>query len=115
MRQDTDVHEGSGQIGFDFADEAVERGDSPASGAKGSPPPERAKPGSGEEIWRADLTRRLRVLLHTLPLAGMRRGDSMRDEELRHYDGLALALRVLDAVIDRLGLEAWGRGTSINS
>jgi len=30
----------------------------------------------------------------------------MRDAPLRHYDGLALALRILDVVIDRLGLEA---------
>ena len=58
------------------------------------------------EVWPADLTRRLRVLLHTLPLDGVRRGDAIRDTELRHYDGLALALRVLDLVIDRLGLEA---------
>jgi hypothetical protein len=36
----------------------------------------------------------------------MRRGDAIRDAELRHYDGLVLALRVLDVVIDRLGLEA---------
>jgi hypothetical protein len=55
--------------------------------------------------WPTDLTRRLRVLLHTLPLDGMRRGDAMRDAELRHYDSLALALRVLDLVIDRLGME----------
>jgi hypothetical protein len=69
-----------------------------------------ASPASGtasvDETWPADLTRRLRVLLHTLPLDGMRRGDAIRDAELRHYDGLALALRVLDVVIDRLGLEA---------
>jgi hypothetical protein len=58
------------------------------------------------DAWPVDLTRRLRVLLHTLPLDGMRRGDAIRDAELRHYDGLALALRVLDLVIDRLGLEA---------
>lgn len=56
--------------------------------------------------WSSDLTRRLRVLLHTLPLDGIRRSDAMRDGELRHYDGLALALRILDIVIDRLGLEA---------
>ncbi|HSF23250.1 MAG TPA: hypothetical protein VLE20_03410, partial [Blastocatellia bacterium] len=56
--------------------------------------------------WSADLTRRLRVLLHTLPLDGMRRSDAIRDFEFRHYDSLALALRVLDVVIDRLGLEA---------
>ena len=36
----------------------------------------------------------------------MRRADAIRDGELRHYDSLALALRVLDTVIDRLGLEA---------
>lgn len=58
------------------------------------------------ERWPTDLTRRLRVLLHTSPLADLRRSDATRDPELRHYDGLALALRVLDIVIDRLGLEA---------
>ena len=61
-------------------------------------------PDSNGDAWPVDLTRRLRVLLHTLPLDGMRRGDAIRDAELRHYDGLALALRVLDVVIDRLGL-----------
>ena len=58
------------------------------------------------DIWPIELTRRLRVLLHTVPLDALRRGDATRDPELRHYDGLALALRVLDVVIDRLGLEA---------
>jgi hypothetical protein len=58
------------------------------------------------ERWPADLTRRLRVLLHTLPLDGLRRSDAIRDAELRQYDSLALALRVLDVVIDRLGLES---------
>ncbi len=29
----------------------------------------------------------------------------LRDPELRHYDGIALALRPLDIIIDRLGLE----------
>jgi len=56
--------------------------------------------------WPADLTRRLRVLLHTLPLDGLRRGDAIRDADLRQYDSVALALRILDVVIDRLGLEA---------
>jgi tetratricopeptide (TPR) repeat protein len=55
--------------------------------------------------WPADVTRRLRVLLHTAPLAVLRRGDALRDPELRHYDTLALALRLFDVVIDRLGLE----------
>jgi hypothetical protein len=35
----------------------------------------------------------------------MRRGDSVRDPGLRHYDSLTVALRVLDVVIDGLGLE----------
>ncbi len=58
------------------------------------------------ELWPEELTRRLRVLLHTVPLDAVRRGDSLRSEDLKHYDGLALTLRLLDVVIDRLGLEA---------
>lgn len=68
-----------------------------------------AKPGvraaEGAQEWPAELTRRLRVLLHTIPFDALRRSDALRDPELRHYDGIALALRVLDIVIDRLGLE----------
>ncbi|MDP2871689.1 MAG: hypothetical protein Q8P31_04040 [Bacillota bacterium] len=60
--------------------------------------------------WPPELTRRLRVFLHTLPLDTLRRSDSLRDPQLRHYDGLALALRVLDTVIERMGLE--GEATS---
>jgi hypothetical protein len=59
----------------------------------------------GSSTWPPELTRRLRVLLHTSPLAALRRGDVLRDAALRHYDSLALALRILDVVIDRLGLE----------
>lgn len=58
-----------------------------------------------QTAWPVELTRRLRVLLHTSPLSALRRGDTLRDAELRHYDSLALALRALDVVIDRLGLE----------
>jgi hypothetical protein len=67
--------------------------------------PDTRRTGPYQESWPADVTRRLRVLLHTLPLDALRRGDNLRDAELRHYDGLALALRILDVVIDRLGLE----------
>jgi len=38
-------------------------------------------------------------------LHDLRRGDSLRDPELRHYDSLALALKLLDTVIDSLGME----------
>lgn len=58
-----------------------------------------------DALWPPELTRRLRVLLHTLPLGALSRGDSVRDPELRHYDTLALALRLLDIVVDRMGLE----------
>src|SRR5262245_36406574 len=60
---------------------------------------------SDVDVWTRELTRRLRVLLHTLPLDAIRRSDAVRDGDLRHYDGLALALRILDLVIDRIGLE----------
>ncbi len=86
------------QSGFEFA--ALD-GVRPGEGAHNLP-----KTDFAGNAWPADLTRRLRVLLHTLPLDSMRHGDAIRDAELRHYDSMALALRVLDVVIDRLGLEA---------
>lgn len=91
------------QSGFAFA--SAER--SRAGGAGLTDPGSEPEPaGSIGGAWPSDLTRRLRVLLHTLPLDGMRRSDANRDVEFRHYDSLTLALRVLDVVIDRLGLEA---------
>jgi len=95
----------SAQPSFGFA----EGNQSVASDTPTAPTLPAVDPGalsSHVEIWPLELTRRLRVLLHTLPLDALRRGDATRDPELRHYDGLALALRVLDVVIDRLGLEA---------
>ncbi len=107
MGRGTDgVREQSGQLGLDLVDDQLEREDSSRVTPATDNTLREPHTGSPERIWPADLTRRLRVLLHTLPLAGMRRGDSLREEDLRHYDGLALSLRVLDAVIDRLGLEA---------
>lgn len=78
----------------------------PTDAATTASSPDHASADAVDERWPADLTRRLRVLLHTLPLDGLRRSDAIRDAEFRHYDSLALALRVLDVVIDRLGLEA---------
>jgi hypothetical protein len=92
------MERGANQIGFDF--------DKPGAPSEdGSIQPNTGSANDAEDGWPADLTRRLRVLLHTLPLDGIRRGDTLRDAELRHYDGLALALSVLDVVIDRMGLE----------
>lgn len=55
--------------------------------------------------WRHDLTDRLRVLLHTKPLLDMKRNDSLRAPELRHYDTLAVALKVWDLIIENVGLD----------
>jgi hypothetical protein len=92
------------QTGFGFAAHDAIGADAFTDLAPPAPGP--APGGAFGDGWPADLTRRLRVLLHTLPLDGLRRGDAIRDADLRHYDGLALALRVLDVVIDRFGLEA---------
>src|SRR6185503_3553760 len=60
---------------------------------------------AGSTGWDPSLTHRLRVLLHTFPLHDLRRGDALRDPDLRHYDSLALALRVMALVVDHMGLE----------
>jgi hypothetical protein len=57
-----------------------------------------------ETHWQPQLTKRLRVLLHTTPLLQLRDGDALRNPETRHYDSTALALRVLDHIIDSMGL-----------
>lgn len=59
-----------------------------------------------EPAWDATLTRRLRALLHAMPLLQLRLGDARRDEELRHYDSLTLATRALDVIADQMGLES---------
>lgn len=55
--------------------------------------------------WEPALTRRLRVLLHATPLIELKQGDGRRDPELRHYDALVLALKVVDLVVEHTGLE----------
>lgn len=57
-------------------------------------------------MWSRTLAHRLRVLLHTLPLAALHRSDALRDPELRHYDGLALGLATLDLIVDHMGLDS---------
>jgi len=57
------------------------------------------------QTWDHALTHRLRVLLHTFPLHDLRLGDSRRDPELRHYDSLVLAMKVIDLIIDSAGLD----------
>jgi hypothetical protein len=55
--------------------------------------------------WPSELTDRQRVLLHAQPLFDQRRNDGNQPEEARHYDSLALALRVLEIVLEASGLE----------
>ncbi len=55
--------------------------------------------------WDSSLTHRMRVLLHTSPLHDLRLSDQRRDPDFRHYDSLALAIAVLDLVIDTMGLD----------
>ncbi len=55
--------------------------------------------------WDRSLTHCMRVLLHTAPLHDLRQGDNLRDPELRHYDSLALAIKILDLIIDHTGLD----------
>src|SRR5439155_4387447 len=61
--------------------------------------------GGVERAGSRMLSHRMRVLLHTLPLAALHRSDALRDPELRHYDGLALGLATMDLIIDHMGLD----------
>lgn len=62
-------------------------------------------PSMSNGAWDVNLTQRLRVLLHSIPLSNLRKSEVMVDEEFRHYDFMALALKIFDLIIDRMGLE----------
>lgn len=57
-----------------------------------------------EQAWSPQLQRRLRVLLHAAPLLGLQKWDALRDPSTRHYDAVALAMRVFDCIIEFTGL-----------
>jgi hypothetical protein len=40
-----------------------------------------------------------------MPLDALHRSDTLRDPELRHYDGLALGLATMDLIVDHMGLD----------
>ncbi len=61
-------------------------------------------PGPRRQSWDPSLTRRMRVLLHALPILNLKRSDSMRDPELQHYDSLVLAMKSIDLIIENMGL-----------
>lgn len=54
--------------------------------------------------WDSRLTEKTRVLLHVAPLISIKRSDALRGEAFSHYDGLALALKVFDVVVDNMGM-----------
>jgi len=46
------------------------------------------------------------VLLHTKPLLDLKRSDDLRAAELRHYDTLALAIKIWDLIVESTGLDS---------
>jgi hypothetical protein len=57
------------------------------------------------ESWPKELRQRMRVVLHTLPLTDLHRNQGLAQPELRHYDSLALAMKVLDLIVESMGME----------
>lgn len=55
--------------------------------------------------WGPALTQRVRVLLYALPFHDVHGNDTRRREELRHYPGLPIAMRILDLIVENTGLE----------
>ena len=53
-----------------------------------------------------ELTEKLRVFLHGKPLFDLKRAQGLRDEAVRHYDTLVLALRIWDLIVDNTGLHS---------
>lgn len=60
-------------------------------------------------VWDPDITRRMRALLHALPLFRLHHSNEIvggRGGEFAHYDAFALAFRIFDLVIENTGLES---------
>lgn len=55
--------------------------------------------------WSQHLTHRARVLLHAKPMLNLKFSDAHCASALRHYDSLALALKVFDLIIETTGME----------
>ncbi len=51
------------------------------------------------------LTRRLRSLLHSEPLLKLRSLNDEKDSETHHYDCIALAIYILDRIVESMGLD----------
>ena len=63
-----------------------------------------AQPGP-DAARRGRVLRRLRALLHVMPLADLRRGAGHREPLHQHYDFLVLAIEAFDRIIDCASLE----------
>lgn len=46
----------------------------------------------------------MRVLLHLTPIHALRLTDNLRDPNLRHYQALPLAMKVIDVIVENTGL-----------
>ena len=65
-----------------------------------------SKSNQSHDSWSPHLTHRIRVLLHIKPLLyDLRFGDPRCDSTLRHYDSLALTLKLFDLIIETTGME----------
>jgi hypothetical protein len=64
-----------------------------------------SSPKSFPARWSSDLTHRSRVLLYTKPLLDLRVWENLCDESLQHYDALALAMKLFDAIIETMGID----------
>lgn len=59
------------------------------------------------EWWTEDLTRILRSVLYFDPFHAVKANDSLRQApDLRHYNALSIAIKILDSIIENAGLES---------
>lgn len=54
--------------------------------------------------WDDHMRQRMKVLVHASPLFDLKRSDSFRDGIYQHYHALPLAMKVIDIVIENMGL-----------
>lgn len=55
--------------------------------------------------WSSELTHRFKVLLYSKPLLDFRTWEFYCDESLKHYDALALTLKLFDIMIETMGID----------
>lgn len=55
--------------------------------------------------WSSELTHRSKVLLYSKPLLDLRIWEFHCDESLKHYDALALTMKLFDVMIETMGID----------